>query len=124
MPHHQAGLGAPSQTRAGIRHGEKPGRSPTTEESRTMQPANAVPGTSAAAHPLQPQPVAPSPGNNASPSQPLLYQACRDGDVATVMRLLAAGSIAVNAIDPDTRLTPLMLASWHDHDDVVFMLTR
>ncbi|HEX8884222.1 MAG TPA: ankyrin repeat domain-containing protein, partial [Noviherbaspirillum sp.] len=89
-----------------------------------MQPANAVPGTSAAAHPLQPQPVAPSPGNNASPSQPLLYQACRDGDANTVKRLLAAGSITVNAIDPDTRLTPLMLAAWHGHDDVVFMLTK
>lgn len=89
-----------------------------------MQPANAVPGTSAVAHPLQPQPVAPSPGNNASPSQPLLYQACREGDVAAVKRLLAAGSIAVNAIDPDTRLTPLMLAARHGHDDVVMVLMK
>ncbi|MFS0755600.1 ankyrin repeat domain-containing protein [Noviherbaspirillum sp. 1P10PC] len=89
-----------------------------------MQPAKAVPGASAVAHSLQPQPIAPSPGNNASPFQPLLYQACREGDVAIVKRLLAAGSIAVNAIDPDTRLTPLMLAAWHGHDDVVFMLTK
>jgi len=88
-----------------------------------MQPANAVPGTSAAAHPL-PQPVAPSPGNNASPSQPLLYQACREGDVAAVKRLLAAGGIAVDAIDPDTRLTPLMLATRHGHDDVALVLMK
>jgi len=89
-----------------------------------MQPANVVPGTSAVAHSLQPQPVAPSPGDGASPSQPLLYQACRDGDAATVKRLLAAGSIAVNAIDPDTRLSPLMLAARHGHDDVVLVLMK
>ncbi len=89
-----------------------------------MQPAIAVPGTSAVAHPLQPQPVAPLSGDGAGTSQPLLYQACRDGDAATVKRLLAAGSIAVNGIDPDTRLTPLMLAARHGHDDVVLVLMK
>ena len=89
-----------------------------------MQPASAVPGTSAVPHPLQPQPVIPASGNGAGPSQPLLYQACRDGDIPAVQQLLAAGGISVNAIDPETRLTPLMLAARYGHDVVVFMLTK
>jgi ankyrin repeat protein len=65
----------------------------------------------------------PSSGNGAGTSLPLLCQAARDGDTITVKRLLAAGGVDVNAIDPHTRLTPLMLAVRHGHDDVALVLT-
>ena len=87
-----------------------------------MQASNAVTPPGAASS--RQQQATPPAAGNAGASQPLLYQACRDGDAATVKRLLTAGGIAINAIDPDTRLTPLMLAAWHGHDDVVFMLTK
>jgi len=76
-------------------------------------------------------PAAPTPGHSAAvsappahASQPLLYQACRDGDTTVVKRLLAAGGIDVNVIDPDTRLSPLMLAAQHGHDDVALVLLK
>lgn len=87
-----------------------------------MQASDAV--TPAGAASSRQQQATPPAASNAGASQPVLYQAALDGDVAVVKRLLAAGSIDVNAIDPETRCTALMLAAWHGHDDVVFMLTK
>ena len=87
-----------------------------------MQASNAVtpPGVASS---RQQQATPPAAGNG-SPSQPLLYHACRDGDTTVVKRLLAAGGIDVDAIDPDTRLAPLMLAARHGHDDVALVLMK
>ncbi|MFS0755599.1 ankyrin repeat domain-containing protein [Noviherbaspirillum sp. 1P10PC] len=87
-----------------------------------MQASNAV--TPPAAVSSRRQQATPSATGDASPSQPLLYQACRDGDATAAKRLLAAGGVQVNAVDPDTRLTPLMLAARHGHDDVTLVLIK
>ena len=59
----------------------------------------------------------------ASPQQSLL-QAVFEGDTNAAKRLLAAGGIDVNAIDPVSWLTPLMLAAREGHEDVAVMLLR
>ena len=64
------------------------------------------------------------PALRSEPAQQALLQAVRKGDTTTIKRLLAAGEVDPNAIDCDTRLTPLMLAACQGDDVMVFQLTR
>ena len=64
------------------------------------------------------------PALRSEPPQLALLQAVREGDTTAIKRLLASGGVDLNAIDPDTRLTPLMLAARQGDDDVVFQLTK
>jgi ankyrin repeat protein len=57
-------------------------------------------------------------------TQPRLFCAARDGDTTAVKRALAAGGVDLNAIDPDTRLSALMLAARNGHDDIVLVLCK
>lgn len=57
-------------------------------------------------------------------SQPLLYQVTTAGDIGSVRRLLAAGGIDANVVDPDTGLAALTLAARQDHDDVALLLVK
>lgn len=59
----------------------------------------------------------------ATPQQALL-QAVHAGDTTVVKNLLATGGIYINAIDPVTWLTPLMLAATHGHEEVALALIR
>jgi ankyrin repeat protein len=57
-------------------------------------------------------------------SQPLLYQATTAGDIASVRRLLAAGGIDANVVDPDTGMAALTLAARQGHDDVALLMVK
>ena len=53
-----------------------------------------------------------------------LCQAASDGLSTEVKRLLASGNVNLNAVDPATGLSALMLAAQHGHDHVVVLLIK